>query len=225
MKIWITMPLVSLILMANSLAFSRPAPNWKTGQLELTNGMKLSGDLSYNWKAEIIQLRTEGTIKAYSAQQIRSFTYFDEVSNTIRRFSTVSYPVKKNSLRPVILEEFTSGPLTVYRRLRHSREPLHTNRPEGYNNDEVVVSDYNNFTYFVYTDDRFINLDRFSHTIWPLMNQEFGAELRRYAQVRQLDMSNIPAQLMLINQYNYLKMESSNEAGRTTVGVASEDED
>lgn len=204
-------------------ATAKPNPNWKTGKLMLNNGIEVGGELNYNWKAEIVQLRANGKIKAYSAQQVARFIYFDENSNTIRQFSSVNYPVKKGLLRPVILEKFATGALTVYRRLRHNREPLQLDTPNTYDNDENLVGDFENFVYYVYTDNTFTNLDHFQRDIFPRMNQEFGPELKRYAQVRQLDTGTIQARIMLINQYNNLKMDRYSSAKRPESAAVSEE--
>jgi hypothetical protein len=205
MKMWLPIAFIGLVLWSEPLEASKQDPDWNAGKLTLNDGTELLGDLSYNWKAEIVQIRQGGTLKAYSAYQVSHFTFFDDRNNALRRFNAVDFPVKRDLIRPIFLEEFTPGTLTVYRRLRHTREPIKLAKPVSYNSEEVVMSDYDNFTYYVYADGNFTDMDYFGQDIWPRMNNEFGTELHEYALTRQLDFSSTAARLMLIAHYNYLK--------------------
>lgn len=216
MKKSLLIALFSLATMSNLLTAAPHDQIWNTGQILLNSGTEIQGEICYNWKAEIVQLRQNGTLKAYSAHQINRFSYFDAASNALRRFSAVDYPVRKNFKRPVFLEEFTVGTFTVYRRLRRVREPFQMGTSTLYNQEEVLTANYDNFVYYVYADGTFFNMDKFNRDLWPQMNQEFGPELKRYAEVRQLDPTNTATRLMLINQYNYLKAETESE--RQVVG-------
>ncbi|GAA4468921.1 hypothetical protein GCM10023189_55080 [Nibrella saemangeumensis] len=180
--------------------------NWNTGKLVLRNGTVVTGEINYNWKAEIVQLRMpSGTVKAYSAFQVDHFIYFDNGQNTLRKFVSIDYPVRRTLTRQLILEEFTSGPYMVYRRLRHGREPIKVAQPVLYADDSELVKDYDSFNYYVYTNNTFTNLDYFDRELWPQMEQEFGDELKQFIQTRQINISSTVARLMIISHYNYLK--------------------
>lgn len=181
-------------------------PVWNRGELQLVNGTVLDGDLSYNWKAEIIQFRQGDAIKAYSAHQIESFRFFDDHLNTIRKFVAFDYPVKPTLHRPIFLEQCITGTLTVYRRLRHLRDPIPVVTPSAYRTDEALLDDIDNFTYYVVDANNVLNLDGFLRNLWPRLRDEFGDELQRYAGSLHMDLNNTLARLLLINQYNTLKL-------------------
>nr|WP_293838107.1 hypothetical protein [uncultured Arsenicibacter sp.] len=184
---------------------------WKTGKLQLNNGVELVGSLNYNWKAEVLQLKLpDGTIKAYSPSQVQSFMYFDEHANDLRRFASVDFPVRRSMYRPVFLETVTTGTMTVYRRLRHTKEPLRLSSTASYGNDDQLVKDYDNFTYLVYSNDTFRLLDDFMYDIWPQMQAEFGTELKTFVKVRALDTDDTESRLLLITHYNQLKEAAAN---------------
>lgn len=208
MKRILLLTMLGLATVSNLLAATPHGSIWNIGQILLNNGTEIQGEISYNWKAEIVQLRQNGTIKAYSAHQINQFAYFDAASNALRQFSAVNYPVRKNLERPVFLEEFAVGTFTVYRRLRRVREPFQIGTSTLHNQEEVLTANYDNFVYYVYTNGTFFNMNKFNRDLWPQMNQEFGPELKRYAEIRQLDTDNTATRLMLINRYNYLKAEA-----------------
>ncbi len=213
MKIRLLSILLGLLTILSTLASNKPTPVYSVGTITLNNGTQLNGELNYNWKAEIVQLHVNGTVKAYSAHQINNFAYFDNQTNSLRQFSAVDYPMRKGFIRPIFMEEFSRGTLTVYRRLRHAREPFKLDKPAAYGSNSQITQDYDNFTYLVYHDEQFTDMDTFTRDIWPQMEREFGQELKQYAAVRQLDHTSTPARLMLINQYNYLKAEA--DAGRS----------
>ncbi|MFD2569878.1 hypothetical protein ACFSUS_04485 [Spirosoma soli] len=206
--LWITAVWLSF---AGSNAVAENPGMWNRGELLLENGIQLTGELNYNWKAEIVQYRQGNTIKAYSAYQVRTFVYFDTLQSTLRKFVSVDYPVKPALSRPLFLEEFVVGPLMVYRRLRHMHEPIKVLTPASFGTDEELVKDIDNFTYLVLAGDDFIDLSDFSRALWPRMQDEFNNELQKYIARLQLEPTSTLARLLLINQYNYLKMNTSPE--------------
>jgi hypothetical protein len=194
---------------AGGSALAKNSGVWSQGELTLMNGTQLEGQLNYNWKAEIVQIQVNNAVKAYSAFQVREFKFFDNSQSTIRKFVAVDLPVKHTLVRPLFLEEFVTGPLMVYRRLRHTKEPIKVNDPELFGTDEQLVKDVDNFNYFVFEGQDIIKLDEFSRSIWPRMQQEFSHELKQYASHLQMDITSTIARLMLINKYNYLKSETA----------------
>lgn len=194
-----------LSFMGGNLLAKNPTM-WNQGELFLANGMVLEGELNYNWKAEIVQLRHDHVIKAYSAHQVNEFTYLDNQLNTLRKFVTADYPVDESLSRSTFLEEFVSGSLTVYRRLRHSRELIKVSKPAMYGIDEELVRDVDNFDYFVFTENRVVDLNNFARDLWPRIRNEFNEELKQYASKMQMNLTSTLARLLLINQYNNLKL-------------------
>ncbi len=187
---------------------------WNRGELFLANGVVLEGELNYNWKAEIVQLQHDHVIKAYSAHQVNEFIYLDNQLNTLRKFVTADYPVDESLSRSTFLEEFVSGSLTVYRRLRHSCELIKVSKPAMYGIDEELVKDVNNFDYFVLMENRVVDLNNFARDLWPHIRNEFNEELKQFASKMQMNLTSTLARLLLINQYNYLK--AKNVSGSTS---------
>ncbi len=180
--------------------------DWNHGKLELSSGVVMDGDINYNWKAEVVQLRLDnGTIKAYSASQVAQFMYYDDLHNALRTFASVDFMIKPTVERKIFLEQCATGPLTVYRRLRHQHEPIRVNNPASYGSDQQLYSDLESFVYYVYDEDTMMELDHFALEIWPRMAKEFGSELNHYRSSRSLDTGTTLGRLVLITQYNALK--------------------
>lgn len=220
MKMFVCIGLLAACLRFDALAGD---PVWNQGHVTLRTGQIIDGQLSYNWKAEVLQVRTaDGITKAFSAHRVDSFAYFDNEQNALRKFSSVELPASSEIMRPVMLEECTVGHYTVYRRLRHSKELIKITRPSLYSSDTELMKDYDNFVYFVIDADGAVtDLQRFELTLWPQMLSEYRAQLTECLHIRQLDLSNTVARLILINQYNYLREQNpihANKPAATPVG-------
>ena len=190
----------------------QPNESWNRGKLELNSGAVLEGEVNYNWKAEVVRLRLpNGIIKAYSAHQVNRFIYYDDTHHALRTFAAVDFVVKPLVERKVFLEECATGPMAVYRRLRHQHEPIRVKNPAMGGTDELVYDDLDSFVYYVYDDESMLELDRFAADVWPRMTKDFDNELNHYRTSRNLDVSSIMGRLMLITQYNALK--SLSQAG------------
>ncbi|WP_338874595.1 hypothetical protein WBJ53_03155 [Spirosoma sp. SC4-14] len=197
---------------------------WNHGELLLQNGLLLTGELDYNWKAEIVQYRDGNTIKAYSAFQVKEFKYFDDRLNTLRKFVTMDYLVKKSVYKPLFMEEFGTGSLMIYRRLRHAREPITlTNAPTG-GVDEKLIRNLNNFNYYIQEGKTITKLDDFFRESWPTIEQEFAEEIHRYHTSLVAGFTgNTLTKLLLISHYNQLKAQA-NWARQSKVAVQADAE-
>lgn len=194
-------------------------PVWNNGHVLLSNGQRINGQLSYNWKAEVLRVRTtDGILKAYSAQKVDSFVYFDATQNVLRRFDAVDLPASSEMSRTVFLEECTLGHFTVYRRLRHPKELIKITRPLSFQDDTELLKDIDNFSYVVIDADGDItDLQNFDSTVWPRMLDDYRPQLTEYMHQRQLDPSQTAARLMLINQYNYLREYRPSHANKPVI--------
>lgn len=187
---------------------------WNTGCVTMPDGYKVDGQLNYNWKAEVLQVRiANGSIKAYSAGRISSFTFFDNDLNVLRKFSTVAFISPDSTERFIFMEECTIGTLSVYRRLRHSHELIKVARPSMFGSDREMIKDYDNFVYMVLDDKQVTDFEHFGIDLWPHMQKEFGIgkALAEYVKIRQLDITSTLAKLMIINQYNRLKIKEQEQ--------------
>ncbi|WP_080241401.1 hypothetical protein [Spirosoma rigui] len=219
MNRYLFITLLGLILAAGRASAKHPTA-WNRGELFLKNGTTLTGELNYNWKAEVVQLKQDDVIKAFSAFQVRSFRFFDDKLNTLRIFTSVQHPVRLSFRRPVFMEQVMTGSMTVYRRLRRGREPILATKPATFSTDAELVQNLDEFDYFVYEGDKMTNLNQFPRELWPMMHDEYGDELKRFGSTLLVDRNSTLARLLFINQYNSLKsQESPASAGTALPGM------
>ena len=224
MKKYALLLLIGIGVVGRNPTLAANPTTWTQGELILNDGTQLTGELNYNWKAEIVQLRQQNTLKAYSAFQVKLFRYFDNQQNLLRSFTSVEFPVKTTLLRPVFLEEVVTGPLVVYRRLRHSLDPFRVGNAADFASDGEFSKNIDMFTYFVFDGSSFADLDRFNQSIWPRLEQEFHTELHQYMHSHAVARNDTMGRLLLINQYNALKSQATPYSTDSEVAAASADQ-
>jgi hypothetical protein len=89
---------------------------WHDGEVNLFSGETLKGKLKYDLDTDNLQLQFNGTIKSFSAYQVESFQFFDEVLKVPRSFYALPYKKMSNYESPVFFELFTEGFLTLLNR-------------------------------------------------------------------------------------------------------------
>jgi hypothetical protein len=218
------MKTLALLAMAGACCLGARAaePAWNNGHVTLRSGEVIAAPMSYNWKAEVLQVRMpNGTRRAYSAHRVDSFCYYDSIQNVLRKFSTLEMPVSSAMIRPVFAEECAVGYYTVYRRLRHTKELFKIVSPSLYDSDHELVKDSDNFDYFVVdVDGLTTGLNQFHEKLWPQMLTDYKVPLKQCVMTRQLDPHSTVGRLILINQYNYLTEHAPTRANRPTIGSA-----
>jgi len=209
MKIFL-FTLTAWLVVASGNAQATHSPVWNTGEVYLSDGALLKGELSYNWQAEVVLLRQNKLVKAFSARNVTGFKFFDDAQNTLRTFITVTYPFRKHRRQSVIVEQLNNGLLTVYRVVWPKH--LFLNMSHLINNKDVnLVKDESDFDYFVADGTRITPLRDFNRKLWPRMTQLCGSTLQQYAKERGLTLDSTTDRLILINKFNYLTVATTLE--------------
>jgi hypothetical protein len=198
-EVWIIIVCLSAV---ESSLWANNATQWNRGGLVFRNGVEWEGELNFNWIAQVVQCRQGGTIKAYAANQIQSFTYYDNQQDIIRKFVSLDCSTKHGRQRPRIVEEVFLGCLPVYRELYLSHGLIKVVNLTGYNPTNERVKDTNNFTYMVYFGGKLLPLLQFYRQIWPNIKRPFHKELTQYALRSNTDLARTAGQLQLIHKYN-----------------------
>ncbi len=211
-----------LWLMAIGVSASANDPTvWHSGELMLNNGTQIKGELTFNWKAEVVQYRQGTIIKAYSVNQVYGFRYYDDQQGTVRKFMAINCLGKAGRRHLRILEEVVSGSLLVYRELRFVPELIKVVSLKNYGMDDGLTKNMDDFTYLVMADEEMVPLSVFYRTMWPHLQTAFEVDLKRYARDSQADTAHTLGQLRLICLYNSLvdKTMSSSPVESTALSV------
>jgi hypothetical protein len=103
-----------LNISANAQQLSRDF--WHDGEVNLFSGETLKGKLRYDLDNDNIQLQYSGALKSFSAYQVESFEFFDEIMKTPRAFYALPYSKRENYESPVFFELYAEGSLSLLNR-------------------------------------------------------------------------------------------------------------
>lgn len=89
---------------------------WHDGEITLFSGETLRGRLKYDLDNDNIQLQYAGSLKSFSAFQVESFDFFDEIMKQPRSFYTLPYSKVGSYTTPVFFELFAEGYFSLLNR-------------------------------------------------------------------------------------------------------------
>lgn len=215
--------LVFVLFLASSIQASAPKFPWKAGHLELWDNTALTGDLSYNWAAEMVSLRQEdGRIRTFSANQVARFGWFDYSVHKLRNFVSLAKPLDKDRTNQVFYEVCMDGPLTVIRRMRQPHGFLKRwfNHPSHATDQPVMAQNTDHFDYFVYDAGQLLNLNRYYQDIYTPLMTAYDRELHHYIQTHNINDRALPGRLVIISRYNWLVQSDTKAASNKGVANA-----
>lgn len=215
--------MIVLFLVLPTMA-SSPKITWQAGHLLFWDKTVLEGDLSYNWAAEMISLREpDGRIRAFSANQVSEFGWFDFSVHKQRNFVSLVKQLDKSRVSQAFFEICVDGSLPVVRRLRtrHGFLKRTFSHPVYSNDQPTLTQNAEHFDYFVYDAGRLLALDRYYLDIYDPLMTAYDRELHQYALSHNINDRTLPGRLVLINHYNWLVQHDTKAASaRETVPVA-----
>lgn len=96
---------------------------WYDGYVFLKSGERLSGKIQFDWMTDVVLCKYNGTVKAFSPQNVRYFQFFDSNKQENRTF--VSYKDFKKAKRGYIFYEVLDkgGTQVVLRRSYRTSNP------------------------------------------------------------------------------------------------------
>ena len=107
---------ISLLNFSSIAAQQLSRDFWHDGEVNLFSGETLKGRLRYDLDNDNVQLQYGGALKSFSAFQVESFDFFDEIMKMPRSFYALPYSKTDGYTTPVFFELFTEGYLTLLNR-------------------------------------------------------------------------------------------------------------
>ena len=186
---------------------------WCPGQITLENQQVITGDINYELKFNAIQVRKDGTVRTYTAEQIAHFDLFDKVKHRDRRYVAIDYPLAEGYRRKTFFEVLTDGPMTVLRKTKYVRRPRVT---EDFRAPHVYLNAVCRHTYYLFNDGELTELDDFQKQVLPLMERH-EAVVRDYIQRCRLKLRKIHEQMRIVHLYNQLCKQEINHGAVSEV--------
>ncbi|NJL14389.1 MAG: hypothetical protein HC913_16190 [Microscillaceae bacterium] len=88
--------------------------NWQNGLLILEEGDTLRGELKFDLQNELVQIQTQGSLKAFTSRKVLAFQFFDRYYGRDRFYFTLPYAKVSNYPTPTFFElVYQDQPLTL----------------------------------------------------------------------------------------------------------------
>ena len=186
---------------AQSAAFS---DTWYRGSVILTEGDSLSGDIHYDLQNNLLQINAGNALKAYSARQIWSFSFYDPDMMTDRHFYALPYSVEANYKAPVLFELLSEGEVSLL-----SREKLVTeNVPQygygGFGNYSYLRTRLRRDYFLGFANGNIKSYDGTKRDLLYLLKDK-SSEVKKFANTNRLRYDDKGDLIQIINYYNSLK--------------------
>jgi hypothetical protein len=214
MKIY-TIISILLLLSTFHVSAADPRDEWHYGEIVLTSGEKLQGDLNYT--DELVQCNAHNLTRAFSTLQVSHFQFFDPTLNVYRTFVPVDLSIANGIKRPAFYELVSEGTITLLRKEKYTyqlaNEPYKerdlaydTRSLERFQHDvHLRVQD---FEYFYLYNGKFHPLHNFRKEVSPLM-AAYEPEISRYIEQNSLNPRETESQVKIVEFYNQLSREKN----------------
>lgn len=173
---------------------------WCSGQVTLENDVVLEGDISYDLKFDALQIKKDGIIRTYTAQNIAAFEIFDPIKYRHRKYVAIDYAMGEGYDRKTFFEVLSDGELMVLRKSKYIRRPRVT---EDFRAPHIYLNVVCRHTYYVYREGEFMEVEDFQSQVLPLMRSHHR-QIKDYVQRCDLKLREIHEQMRVVNLYNQL---------------------
>ena len=204
-----------LIFVSIIQGFSSPINQglWCSGQVVLKDQQVVKGEISYDLKFNAIQVRADGIVRTYTAENVAHFRLFDQIKHRDRRYVAIDHQLDEGYQRRTFFEVLTEGDLTVLRKTKYVRKPRVT---EDFRAPHIYLNAVCKHTYYGFSGSRFFEIDNFKEQVLPLMNR-YEDLVSDYIKQCKLKLRKIHEQMRVVHLYNQLCSQQANEGAVTEV--------
>lgn len=174
--------------------------SWCNGQITLENGEVIEGEINYDLKFEVIQIRDNGIVRAFTAEGVAYFTMFDHIKSRPRNFISLEHQVGFGYERKTFFEIVAEGNITVLRKSKYIRRPRIT---ENYRAPHIYLNVVCKHSYFALRGKEWVEIINFEAQVLPWMN-DFEQEVGHYVKKGRLKLKDVHEQMQVVTLYNQL---------------------
>ncbi len=196
-----------LVVAGASLAYAQSGAvndNWYRGSLILVEGDSLSGDIHYDLQNNLVQINADNAIKAYSARQIWSFTFYDPDMMIDRQFYALPYSVESNYKAPVLFELLTEGDVSLLARERLVTENVPQYGYGGFGNYSYLRTRIRRDYFMGFANGTIRNYDGSKKDLLYLLRDK-SSEVKKFVNAHRFRYDDTRDLIQIINYYNSLK--------------------
>lgn len=173
---------------------------WCNGRLTLEDGEVIEGEINYDLKFEVVQIRDNGITRAFTAQSVLQFTLFDPIKFRQRDFIAIEHQLTSGYERKAFFEVLANGQITVLRKSKYIRRPRIT---EDYRAPHIYMNAVCKHSYFAVKSKELVEIKNFEEQVLPWMAR-FEQEINHYIEESRLKLKEAHEQVRVVNLYNQL---------------------
>lgn len=176
---------------------------WCNGYVKLDDGEILEGEINYDLKFEVIQIKTNGMVRAFTAENVSHFSIFDPIKHRQRDYISLAYEVSNAYKRRTFFEVVADGSITVLRKSRYIRRPRIT---EDYRAKHIYLNTVCKHSYFAVKGSQWAEIEQFEPTVLAWMD-DFEKEIDQYINKYKLKLKKLNEKMHIVSIYNQLSHE------------------
>ncbi|AYQ32245.1 hypothetical protein [Runella sp. SP2] len=216
-KILLSLGLAWVVLLSVE---ARPKENWSKGEIKLTTGERMKGELLYAPEVEVVSIKLDdGRHRAYGSRQLESFSFWDNKKQQTRHFVKSHLP---HSGREVLFENIADGALKIQRFLKpYSRKRLLTFTSTTIDEAPETAHEHGRYQYYVQDGEQLMTIEHFLRRRFSTSTKRWQKELEEYRYYNNLD-NGIASWLKVLLYYNVLEADHNPKEyeGRPSVGAS-----
>ena len=182
--------------------------NFYEGEIELKSNEVKRGKFTIDFETDIVRFfNSNGTVDAYSAYNISSILFYDDLINQPRVFVSMNISPTNENNGHFLYEIVKVGKMDI---LRRAEKNINITKIATLPIGPRVHQFDKKFDYFIYFKGNLIPMKDFMNSVFPILSKEIENDLSLYAKKRNLDLRDKLQPLILIEYFNAI----SNDATR-----------
>ena len=183
-----------------------PSELWHEGWLVTNDKDTLKGNLKYDFEAQLIQIKIDDKIKAYSNRNIYYFEIYDKTIEDYRQFYSLMYEVNYNYKIPILFEVLIEGELSLLLKEKIVSETIPRYFPSYYWYGRKSYEYYNKIDYeffFMRLDGTIIKFNGKKKDLFNIMYEKIN-DIKLYFIDNNLKIKKMSDLVKIVSYYNSL---------------------
>lgn len=173
---------------------------WHEGKIVLENGDTLKGSVKYDMQTDLIQIKVNERLEAYTARKILYLEIFDATVRRYRKMYSLPYNTSGEYRASIIFELLVEGKITLLCREALEYRTLSSSFYYYGNYSRLVLVN----KYFLLQEDGRIVPFQGTKNDWLDQMGRYKEEIQRYAKTNRLDFDEKYDLTRIIEHYNSL---------------------
>lgn len=174
---------------------------WCSGSAVLENGEALTGEISFDLKFQVVRVKRNGIMQAYSAEKMAYFEIYDHIKKINRKYVSVDTPLYGGYSRKAFFEVISHGELSYLRRSEYVRRPRAT---EDMRAPHIYLNTVCRHVYYVHDEEEGLaKVGNFKEEVVPMM-ERYQKQVDEYIDRCQISLRKLHEQVRVVNLYNQL---------------------